>query len=110
MLCSWCHLATSSLPLAVLRLHTRQFLVPRIRGFLPSHCFSPFAVGNYTQAIECAKTYLLFFPNDEVMSQNLAYYTAMLGDEPAGSIRPRQVSALHYSGQLPAEPGPESRV
>lgn len=29
------------------------------------------------------------------MSQNLAYYTAMLGDEPAGSIRPRQ-SAQEY--------------
>uniref|UniRef100_A0A8D1DQX3 procollagen-proline 3-dioxygenase n=1 Tax=Sus scrofa TaxID=9823 RepID=A0A8D1DQX3_PIG len=67
--------------------------------FLPSHYnylqFAYYNIGNYTQAIECAKTYLLFFPNDEVMSQNLAYYTAMLGDEPAGSIRPRQ-SAQEY--------------
>lgn len=53
-----------------------------------------FAVGNYTQAIECAKTYLLFFPNDEVMNQNLAYYTAMLGEEPARSIGPREVRDL----------------
>lgn len=62
--------------------------------FLPSHYnylqFAYYNIGNYTQAIECAKTYLLFFPNDEVMSQNLAYYTAMLGEEEASSISPRQ--------------------
>jgi hypothetical protein len=58
---------------------------------LTAVCFSSFAVGNYTQAIECAKTYLLFFPNDEVMHQNLAYYTAMLGEEEASSISPREV-------------------
>lgn len=63
--------------------------------------FSPFAVGNYTQAIECAKTYLLFFPNDEVMNQNLAYYTAMFGEEQARSIGPREVR------DVPAEPRPE---
>lgn len=60
--------------------------------------FFSFAVGNYTQAIECAKTYLLFFPNDEVMNQNLAYYTAMLGEEQAKSIGPREVR------DVPAEP------
>ncbi|XP_050017201.1 prolyl 3-hydroxylase 1 isoform X1 [Alexandromys fortis] len=62
--------------------------------FLPSHYnylqFAYYNIGNYTQAIECAKTYLLFFPNDEVMSQNLAYYTAMLGEEEASSISPRE--------------------
>lgn len=108
VLCSWCHLAVSSLPRAVLRLNTGRFTVPRIQCFLLSHFF-PFAVGNYTQAIECAKTYLLFFPNDEVMSQNLAYYTAMLGEEQARSIGPREVRDLHYFGWLPAEPRPESR-
>uniref|UniRef100_A0A667G2X5 procollagen-proline 3-dioxygenase n=1 Tax=Lynx canadensis TaxID=61383 RepID=A0A667G2X5_LYNCA len=64
--------------------------------FLPSHYnylqFAYYNIGNYTQAIECAKTYLLFFPNDEVMNQNLAYYTAMLGEEPARSIGPREDS------------------
>ncbi|XP_032491484.1 prolyl 3-hydroxylase 1 isoform X5 [Phocoena sinus] len=64
--------------------------------FLPSHYdylqFAYYNIGNYTQAIECAKTYLLFFPNDEVMSQNLAYYTAMLGEEQARSIGPREDS------------------
>uniref|UniRef100_A0A452VJD6 procollagen-proline 3-dioxygenase n=1 Tax=Ursus maritimus TaxID=29073 RepID=A0A452VJD6_URSMA len=67
--------------------------------FLPSHYnylqFAYYNIGNYTQAIECAKTYLLFFPNDEVMSQNLAYYTAMIGEEPARSIGPRE-SAREY--------------
>ncbi|XP_006153781.2 prolyl 3-hydroxylase 1 [Tupaia chinensis] len=67
--------------------------------FLPSHYnylqFAYYNVGNYTQAIECAKTYLLFFPNDEVMSQNLAYYTATLGEEAARSIGPRE-SAQEY--------------
>ena len=51
-----------------------------------------FADGNYEKAIECAKTYLLFFPNDEVMNQNLAYYTAVLGENLAGPIQPREVS------------------
>ncbi|XP_042807944.1 prolyl 3-hydroxylase 1 isoform X3 [Panthera leo] len=64
--------------------------------FLPSHYnylqFAYYNIGNYTQAIECAKTYLLFFPDDEVMNQNLAYYTAMLGEEPARSIGPREAS------------------
>ena len=93
----------------MLRLNSRWFVVPKMRCFLFSHFF-PFAVGNYTQAIECAKTYLLFFPNDEVMSQNLAYYTAMLGEKQARSIGPREVRDLRYLGPLPAEPRPESRV
>uniref|UniRef100_A0A8C9A6X0 procollagen-proline 3-dioxygenase n=1 Tax=Prolemur simus TaxID=1328070 RepID=A0A8C9A6X0_PROSS len=69
--------------------------------FLPSHYnylqFAYYNIGNYTQAIECAKTYLLFFPDDEVMKQNLAYYAAMLGEEEAGSIGPREVGDLPYS-------------
>uniref|UniRef100_G3QSI9 procollagen-proline 3-dioxygenase n=1 Tax=Gorilla gorilla gorilla TaxID=9595 RepID=G3QSI9_GORGO len=67
--------------------------------FLPSHYnylqFAYYNIGNYTQAVECAKTYLLFFPNDEVMSQNLAYYAAMLGEEHTRSIGPRE-SAKEY--------------
>ncbi|KAK2498203.1 hypothetical protein MC885_016223 [Smutsia gigantea] len=62
--------------------------------FLPSHYnylqFAYYNIGNYTQAVECAKTYLLFFPDDEVMNQNLAYYTAMLGEEQARAIGPRE--------------------
>ncbi|XP_053432264.1 prolyl 3-hydroxylase 1 isoform X1 [Nycticebus coucang] len=67
--------------------------------FLPSHYnylqFAYYNVGNYIQAVECAKTYLLFFPDDEVMKQNLAYYAATLGEEQARSISPRE-SAQEY--------------
>ncbi|XP_058930329.1 prolyl 3-hydroxylase 1 [Kogia breviceps] len=72
--------------------------------FLPSHYnylqFAYYNIGNYTQAIECAKTYLLFFPNDEVMSQNLVYYTAMLGEEQARSIGPRESAQEYHQRSL----------
>ncbi|XP_007453071.1 PREDICTED: prolyl 3-hydroxylase 1 [Lipotes vexillifer] len=72
--------------------------------FLPSHYnylqFAYYNIGNYTQATECAKTYLLFFPNDEVMSQNLAYYTAMLGEEQARSIGPRENAQEYHQRSL----------
>ncbi|XP_048375517.1 prolyl 3-hydroxylase 1 [Sphaerodactylus townsendi] len=62
--------------------------------FLPSHFnylqFAYYNSGNYEKAIECAKTYLLFFPDDEVMAQNLAYYTAVLGEHLAGPLQPRE--------------------
>ncbi|MGH0126939.1 UNVERIFIED_CONTAM: hypothetical protein FKN15_029996 [Acipenser sinensis] len=44
----------------------------------------------YEKAIECAKTYLLFRPNDDVMIQNLAYYSAVLGEEKAATITARE--------------------
>ncbi|XP_053171884.1 prolyl 3-hydroxylase 1 [Scomber japonicus] len=63
--------------------------------FLPSHFnylqFSYYNSEKYEQAIECAKTFLLFHPNDEVMGQNLAYYSAVLGEDKAGTISARQV-------------------
>ncbi|XP_007110113.1 prolyl 3-hydroxylase 1 [Physeter macrocephalus] len=72
--------------------------------FLPSHYnylqFAYYNIGNYTQAIECAKTYLLFFPNDEVMNQNLVYYTAMLGEEQARSIGPRESAQEYHQRSL----------
>ncbi|XP_064353151.1 prolyl 3-hydroxylase 1 isoform X4 [Dromaius novaehollandiae] len=65
-----------------------------LEDFLPSHFnylqFAYYNNGNYEKAVECAKTYLLFFPNDEVMNQNLAYYTAVLGEKLAGPIEPRE--------------------
>uniref|UniRef100_A0A663N9P7 procollagen-proline 3-dioxygenase n=1 Tax=Athene cunicularia TaxID=194338 RepID=A0A663N9P7_ATHCN len=65
-----------------------------MEDFLPSHFnylqFAYYNNGNYEKAIECTKTYLLFFPNDEVMNQNLAYYTAVLGENLAGPIQPRE--------------------
>uniref|UniRef100_H3C4V5 procollagen-proline 3-dioxygenase n=1 Tax=Tetraodon nigroviridis TaxID=99883 RepID=H3C4V5_TETNG len=62
--------------------------------FLPSHFnylqFSYYNRENYQQAIECAKTFLLFHPDDEVMKDNLAYYSAMLGEDKAQTISARQ--------------------
>ncbi|TNM88310.1 hypothetical protein fugu_004564 [Takifugu bimaculatus] len=63
--------------------------------FLPSHFnylqFSYYNSENLEQAIECAKTFLLFYPDDEVMKDNLAYYSVMLGEDKAQTISPRQV-------------------
>lgn len=65
-----------------------------IEDFLPSQLnylqFAYYNTENYTKAIECAKTFLLFFPNDEVMNQNLAYYAAVLGEDHAKLIGPRE--------------------
>uniref|UniRef100_A0A8C7ZCG0 procollagen-proline 3-dioxygenase n=1 Tax=Oryzias sinensis TaxID=183150 RepID=A0A8C7ZCG0_9TELE len=63
--------------------------------FLPSHFnylqFSYYNSEKYEKAIECAKTYLLFHPDDEVMNQNLNYYSAVLGEDKAKTITARQV-------------------
>uniref|UniRef100_A0A673A5H5 procollagen-proline 3-dioxygenase n=1 Tax=Sphaeramia orbicularis TaxID=375764 RepID=A0A673A5H5_9TELE len=63
--------------------------------FLPSHFnylqFSYYNSEKYEKAIECAKTFLLFRPNDEVMNQNLAYYSVVLGEDKAETISARQV-------------------
>ncbi|XP_053308292.1 prolyl 3-hydroxylase 1 [Spea bombifrons] len=65
-----------------------------IEDFLPSHFnylqFAYYSTENYTQAIECTKTYLLFYPEDEVMNQNLAFYNAVLGEDKASLIHARE--------------------
>ncbi|KAM4651289.1 prolyl 3-hydroxylase 1 [Discoglossus pictus] len=65
-----------------------------IEDFLSSHFnylqFAYYSTDNYTKAIECAKTFLLFYPNDEVMNQNLAYYLAVLGEEEGKIIQARE--------------------
>ncbi|XP_061457801.1 prolyl 3-hydroxylase 1 isoform X2 [Rhineura floridana] len=75
-----------------------------IEEFLPSHFnylqFAYYNSGNYEKAIECAQTYLLFFPNDEVMNQNLAYYTAVLGENLAKPIHPRKEVHLYQRRSL----------
>ncbi|KAM8867575.1 prolyl 3-hydroxylase 1 [Synchiropus picturatus] len=62
--------------------------------FLPSHFnylqFSYYNSEKYEKAIECAKTFLLFHSDDEVMKQNLAYYSAVLGEDKAADIPARQ--------------------
>uniref|UniRef100_A0A6Q2XKU4 procollagen-proline 3-dioxygenase n=1 Tax=Esox lucius TaxID=8010 RepID=A0A6Q2XKU4_ESOLU len=61
-----------------------------LEDFLPSHFnylqFSYYNSESYEKAIECAKTYLLFHPEEEVMNQNLAYYSAVLGEDKASAI------------------------
>uniref|UniRef100_A0A8D0GCR5 procollagen-proline 3-dioxygenase n=1 Tax=Sphenodon punctatus TaxID=8508 RepID=A0A8D0GCR5_SPHPU len=79
-----------------------------IEDFLPSHFnylqFAYYNSENYERAIECAKTYLLFFPNDEVMNQNLAYYTAVLGENLASPIHPREnIQAYRQRSMLEKE-------
>ncbi|XP_075695660.1 prolyl 3-hydroxylase 1 [Rhinoderma darwinii] len=65
-----------------------------LEDFLASHFnylqFAYYSTENYTKAIEYTKTFLLFHPNDEIMNQNLAYYTAVLGEESAAPIQPRE--------------------
>uniref|UniRef100_A0AAY4BU37 procollagen-proline 3-dioxygenase n=2 Tax=Denticeps clupeoides TaxID=299321 RepID=A0AAY4BU37_9TELE len=61
--------------------------LPSIFNYLQ---FSYYNSENYEKAVECAKTYLLFHPEDEMMGQNLAYYTAVLGEEKAASVPARE--------------------
>lgn len=72
--------------------------------FLPSHFnylqFSYYNTEKYAQAIECAKTFLLFHPEDEVMNQNLAYYSAVLGEDKAAPLSPRQEVKQHIQQSL----------
>lgn len=63
-------------------------LLPSLFNYLQ---FSYFNSEKYEKAVECAKTYLLFHPEDEVMKQNLAYYTVIVGEDNAASIHERQV-------------------
>ncbi|XP_060714495.1 prolyl 3-hydroxylase 1 [Tachysurus vachellii] len=72
--------------------------------FLPSHFnylqFSYYNTEQYEKAIECAKTFLLFHPDDEVMKQNLAYYSAMLGEDKAAAIAAREVVEQYIKRSL----------
>ncbi|XP_037346458.2 prolyl 3-hydroxylase 1 [Pungitius pungitius] len=72
--------------------------------FLASHFnylqFSYYNSEKYEQAIECARTFLLFHPGDEVMNQNLAYYSAVLGEEKAQAVAARQVVKLYIQQSI----------
>uniref|UniRef100_A0A9J8A9H0 Prolyl 3-hydroxylase 1 n=1 Tax=Cyprinus carpio carpio TaxID=630221 RepID=A0A9J8A9H0_CYPCA len=78
---------------------TDHYLHKPFEDFLPSHFnylqFSYYNSEKYEQAIECAKTYLLFHPEDAVMAQNLAYYSAVLGEDKATNITAREVPSAH---------------
>nr|XP_057910945.1 prolyl 3-hydroxylase 1 [Doryrhamphus excisus] len=72
--------------------------------FLPSHLnylqFSYYNSERYELAIECAKTYLLFHRDDEVMKQNLAYYSVVLGEDKADLVSARQTVKLFIERSL----------
>ncbi|TSU49978.1 Prolyl 3-hydroxylase 1 [Bagarius yarrelli] len=54
----------------------------------------------YEKAIECAKTFLLFRPDDQVMKQNLEYYSAVLGEDKAAAITAREVVEQYIKKSL----------
>ncbi|XP_035988134.1 prolyl 3-hydroxylase 1-like isoform X2 [Fundulus heteroclitus] len=75
-----------------------------LQDFLPSHFnylqFSYYNSERYEQAIECAKSYLLFHPKDEMMTQNLNYYAAVMGKDEAATISARQVVKQHIQQSI----------
>ncbi|XP_072521865.1 prolyl 3-hydroxylase 1 [Salminus brasiliensis] len=72
--------------------------------FLASHFnylqFSYYNSEKYEEAVESAKTYLLFHPEDEVMKQNLAYYSAVLGEDKAADVSAREVVEQYIKKSL----------
>eukprot|EP00079_Xenopus_tropicalis_P037395 XP_017951166.1 PREDICTED: prolyl 3-hydroxylase 1-like [Xenopus tropicalis] len=88
--------------LKLVAIHVAILTFPATNGRKKDRSFPPLTfmtdlseANNYTKAIECAKSYLLFFPNDEVMNQNLAYYAAVLGEEEAKLINAKECLRLN---------------
>uniref|UniRef100_A0A8C3LRQ6 Prolyl 3-hydroxylase 2 n=1 Tax=Chrysolophus pictus TaxID=9089 RepID=A0A8C3LRQ6_CHRPC len=79
----------------VRELATRSGRISPIENFLPLHYdylqFAYYRVGDYVKALECARTYLLFHPDDEDVLENAAYYEGLLEDtlDPA-TVKPRK--------------------
>lgn len=48
-----------------------------------------FPVGEYVKALECAKAYLMFHPDDEDVLDNVDYYESLLDD----SVDPESIEA-----------------
>ncbi|XP_051895479.1 prolyl 3-hydroxylase 1 isoform X2 [Pristis pectinata] len=88
----------------VTELATRPDREAPIEDFLPTHFdylqFAYYNSENYSQAIECTKTYLLFYPNDEVMNQNLQYYQAVLGEELSRHLTHREYIQTYINNSL----------
>ncbi|KAG8581539.1 hypothetical protein GDO81_007716 [Engystomops pustulosus] len=76
-------------------LSTRPGRLSPIENFLPLHYdflqFSYYRVGDHVKALECAKSYLLFHPNDMDVSENVSFYESFVSDymDPA-DVRPRK--------------------
>ncbi|XP_072200965.1 prolyl 3-hydroxylase 2 isoform X2 [Excalfactoria chinensis] len=76
-------------------LATRSGRISPIENFLPLHYdylqFAYYRVGDYVKALECARTYLLFHPDDEDVLENAAYYEDLLeGTLDPATIKPRK--------------------
>ncbi|XP_077343673.1 prolyl 3-hydroxylase 2 isoform X1 [Lithobates pipiens] len=76
-------------------LSTRPGRLSPIENFLPLHYdflqFSYYRVGDHLKALECAKSYLLFHPEDKDVLENVSFYEGLLQDylDPA-DVRPRK--------------------
>ncbi|KAJ7324628.1 hypothetical protein JRQ81_017648, partial [Phrynocephalus forsythii] len=79
----------------VRELATRPGRLSPIDNYLPLHYdflqFAYYRVGDYVQALECARSYLLFHPDDEDVLDNESYYESLLeGSVDLKTIKPRQ--------------------
>uniref|UniRef100_A0A7M4F3B0 procollagen-proline 3-dioxygenase n=1 Tax=Crocodylus porosus TaxID=8502 RepID=A0A7M4F3B0_CROPO len=79
-------------------LATRPGRISPIENFLPLHYdylqFAYYRVGEHTKALECAKSYLLFHPDDQDVLENVVYYESLLEDKvDPETIVPREEAA-----------------
>ncbi|XP_048362955.1 prolyl 3-hydroxylase 2 [Sphaerodactylus townsendi] len=80
-------------------LATRPGRLSPIDNYLPLHYdflqFAYYRVGDYKQALECARSYLLFHPEDEDVLDNESYYETLLeGSEDLAGIEPREYAVM----------------
>ncbi|XP_069583209.1 prolyl 3-hydroxylase 2 [Ranitomeya imitator] len=79
-------------------LSTRPGRLSPIENFLPLHYdflqFSYYRVGDHIKALEYAKSYLLFHPNDLDVLENVSFYESLISDymDPA-DVRPTKEAA-----------------
>ncbi|NXN38334.1 P3H2 hydroxylase, partial [Rhinoptilus africanus] len=79
----------------VRELATRSGRISPIENFLPLHYdylqFAYYRVGDYVKALECAKSYLLFHPDDDDVLENAGYYEGLLeGTMDPDTVKPRK--------------------
>uniref|UniRef100_K7GAA7 procollagen-proline 3-dioxygenase n=1 Tax=Pelodiscus sinensis TaxID=13735 RepID=K7GAA7_PELSI len=82
----------------VRELATRPGRLSPIENYLPLHYdylqFAYYRVGEYVKALECAKSYLLFHPDDEAVLENVDYYTSLLEETVnPENVKPRKDAA-----------------
>ncbi|KAM8954335.1 prolyl 3-hydroxylase 2 isoform 2-T2 [Pelodytes ibericus] len=75
----------------VRELATRPGRLSPVENFLPLHYdflqFSYYRVGDHMKALECAKSYLLFHPDDIDVSENVSFYESLLPEY----VRPEDI-------------------